>query len=94
LSASVETVAYFVVSEALANVVKHSRAKQATVDVTRDDGRLLIRVSDDGVGGADAHGGTGLTGLAQRVASVDGLLRLTSPSGGPTVLTAELPCGV
>jgi signal transduction histidine kinase len=94
LSASVETVAYFVVSEALANVVKHSRAKQAVVDVTRHDDRLLIRVSDDGVGGADAQGGTGLTGLAQRVASVDGRLRLTSPSGGPTVLTAELPCGV
>jgi signal transduction histidine kinase len=94
LSASVETVAYFVVSEALANVVKHARAKQAAVDVSRHDDRLLIRVSDDGVGGADARRGTGLTGLAQRVASVDGRLRLTSPSGGPTVLTAELPCGV
>lgn len=94
LSASVETVAYFVVSEALANVVKHSRAKQAAVDVSRHDDRLLIRVTDDGVGGADARHGTGLTGLAQRVASVDGRLRLTSPSGGPTVLTAELPCGV
>jgi signal transduction histidine kinase len=93
LSASVETVAYFVVSEALANVVKHSRAKQAAVDVSRAEDRLLIRVSDDGVGGADAQGGTGLTGLAQRVASVDGRLRLTSPSGGPTILTAELPCG-
>ena len=94
LSASVETVAYFVVSEALANVVKHSRAKQAAVDVSRRQDHLLIRVTDDGVGGADAQGGTGLTGLAQRVASVDGRLRLTSPSGGPTVLTAELPCGV
>jgi signal transduction histidine kinase len=93
LSASVETVAYFVVSEALANVVKHARAKQAAVDVARREDRLLIRVSDDGVGGADARRGTGLTGLAQRVASVDGRLRLTSPSGGPTVLTAELPCG-
>jgi signal transduction histidine kinase len=89
----VETVAYFVVSEALANVVKHARAKQATVDVTRDGDQLLIRVGDDGIGGADAQAGTGLTGLAQRVASVDGRLRLTSPSGGPTVLTAELPCG-
>ena len=94
LSASVETVAYFVVSEALANVVKHSRAKQAAVDVSRQQDNLLIRVTDDGVGGADARGGTGLTGLAQRVASVDGRLRLTSPSGGPTILTAELPCGV
>jgi len=94
LSASVETVAYFVVSEALANVVKHSRARQAAVDVSRHDDRLLIRVSDDGVGGADARHGSGLTGLAQRVASVDGRLRLASPSGGPTVLTAELPCGV
>ena len=68
LSASVETVAYFVVSEALANVVKHARARQAVVDVARHDDRLLIRVSDDGVGGADAQRGTGLTGLAQRVA--------------------------
>ncbi|GAA2060601.1 sensor histidine kinase [Catenulispora yoronensis] len=94
LSASVETVAYFVVSEALANVVKHSRASQAAVDVSRESDRLLVRVSDDGVGGANAAGGSGLTGLAHRVASVDGRLRLTSPSGGPTVLTAELPCGV
>ncbi|GAA2006372.1 hypothetical protein GCM10009838_85790 [Catenulispora subtropica] len=94
LSASVETVAYFVVSEALANVVKHSRASQASVEVAREADVLLVRVTDDGVGGADAHGGTGLTGLAHRVASVDGRLRLTSPTGGPTVLTAELPCGV
>ncbi|MBW8803657.1 MAG: sensor domain-containing protein [Catenulisporales bacterium] len=94
LSASVETVAYFVVSEALANVVKHSRASQASVEVTRQEDRLLIRVADDGIGGADTRSGTGLTGLAHRVASVDGRLRLTSPSGGPTVLTAELPCGV
>ncbi|NUR58238.1 MAG: sensor histidine kinase [Catenulispora sp.] len=94
LSASVETVAYFVVSEALANVVKHSHASQATVEVIREENHLLVRVTDDGVGGADAQSGTGLTGLAHRVASVDGRLRLTSPSGGPTVLTAELPCGV
>jgi signal transduction histidine kinase len=94
LSASVETVAYFVVSEALANVVKHSQASQATVEVIREEDHLLVRVTDDGVGGADAHSGTGLTGLAHRVASVDGRLRLTSPLGGPTVLTAELPCGV
>ncbi|NUR31082.1 MAG: sensor histidine kinase [Catenulispora sp.] len=93
LSASVETVAYFIVSEALTNVVKHSRASQASVDVARADDVLLVRVTDDGIGGADAAGGSGLTGLAHRVASVDGRLRLTSPSGGPTVLTAELPCG-
>ena len=94
LSASVETVAYFVVSEALANVVKHSQASQATVEVIREEDYLLVRVTDDGVGGADQQSGTGLTGLAHRVASVDGRLRLTSPLGGPTVLTAELPCGV
>ncbi|NUP46888.1 MAG: sensor histidine kinase [Catenulispora sp.] len=94
LSASVETVAYFVVSEALANVVKHSRASQASVEVTREDDRLLVRVRDNGIGGADAAGGSGLAGLAHRVASVDGRLRLTSPSGGPTTLTADLPCGV
>ncbi|MGH6657036.1 MAG: sensor histidine kinase, partial [Actinocrinis sp.] len=92
LPPSVETVAYFLVSEALANVAKHSNASEATVEVRAGADLLFVRIADDGVGGADPLRGTGLAGLAQRVASVDGALRVSSPIGGPTVLTAELPC--
>ncbi|MCK7624649.1 sensor histidine kinase [Streptomyces sp. RS10V-4] len=89
---AVEAVAYFVVSEALANVTKHARATRAAVEAVRTGDTLRVRVTDDGRGGADPSGGTGLTGLAQRVASVDGTLALDSPPGGPTVVTVELPC--
>lgn len=89
---TVEAVAYFVVSEALANVAKHSCARQAAVEVDLIGERLLLRVTDDGIGGADAALGSGLTGLAQRAASVDGTFELSSPVGGPTVITVELPC--
>ncbi|WP_372407590.1 sensor histidine kinase [Streptomyces luteireticuli] len=89
---AIEAVAYFVVSEALANVVKHAQASGAEVTVERFGGILLVVVSDDGVGGADAAGGTGLAGLAKRVASVDGTFSISSPVGGPTVVTVELPC--
>jgi signal transduction histidine kinase len=92
VSPAVEAVAYFVVSEALANIVKHAQASRADVTVERFGGILLIVVSDDGVGGADPSGGTGLDGLAKRVASVDGVFSLSSPDGGPTVLSVELPC--
>jgi signal transduction histidine kinase len=92
-------VAYFIVSEALANVVKHAQATRAEVSVTRADDMLRIAVTDDGCGGAlpttgpSADGaGTGLRGLAQRAAAVDGTLSIDSPPGGPTVVTAELPC--
>jgi signal transduction histidine kinase len=88
----VEAIAYFVVSEALSNVAKHSRASRAAVVVRRLDGLLRIVVSDDGVGGADPARGTGLRGLADRVSGVDGRLFVDSPPGGPTVLTVELPC--
>ncbi|MET7695740.1 histidine kinase [Streptomyces sp. NPDC005483] len=91
-SATVEAVAYFVVSEALANVVKHAEASRAEVTVERFGPTLLVVISDDGVGGADPAGGTGLAGLAKRVASVDGTLSVDSPVGGPTVMTVELPC--
>jgi signal transduction histidine kinase len=91
-SATVEAVAYFVVSEALANVTKHARATRAEVTVRRTGDLLQVAVTDDGAGGADPSGGTGLAGLAQRVSSVDGVLRISSPGGGPTSLTAELPC--
>ncbi|MFI9062113.1 sensor histidine kinase [Streptomyces sp. NPDC053429] len=94
---TVEAVAYFVVSEALANVAKHARARRCSVRVRRvmgDAGTDLLRVvvTDDGVGGADPASGTGLTGLRKRVGSVDGTLKINSPLGGPTVITVELPC--
>ncbi|MEV4924063.1 sensor histidine kinase [Streptomyces roseoverticillatus] len=89
---AVEAVAYFVVSEALANVVKHARAGRADVRVETRGGILLVVVTDDGVGGASPEGGTGLAGLAKRVASVDGTFSISSPAGGPTVVTVELPC--
>ncbi|MGA4540604.1 histidine kinase [Uniformispora flossi] len=92
---TLEAVAYFVVSEALTNVVKHARATRAEVEVGRIGKTLRVVVSDDGVGGADLAAvtvGTGLAGLAKRVASVDGTLSCRSPVGGPTVVTVELPC--
>ncbi len=97
-SPSVEAVAYFIVSEALTNVVKHAQATQAEVTVARERDLLRIAVADNGTGGAiigsagDAGAGTGLRGLAQRAASVDGTLTIDSPQGGPTVIAAELPC--
>ncbi|MEU9157459.1 sensor domain-containing protein [Streptomyces sp. NPDC048417] len=91
-AASVEATAYFVVAEALTNVAKHS-ADRATVAVRARGGRLTLTVTDDGRGGADSAGGSGLTGIRRRVAAHDGTLRLTSPAGGPTTLEAELPCG-
>ncbi|MFF4800033.1 histidine kinase [Streptomyces sp. NPDC001351] len=92
LSPTVESVAYFVVSEALTNVVKHAEASEAEVTVVRAGASLLVVIRDDGVGGARIGGGTGLSGLAKRVASVDGTLSVDSPAGGPTVITVELPC--
>ncbi|MGI5513191.1 histidine kinase [Streptomyces sp. CA-106131] len=91
-SPTIEAVAYFVVSEALTNVVKHAEASRAEVTVERFGPTLLVVISDDGVGGADPARGTGLVGLAKRVASVDGTLSVDSPVGGPTLMTVELPC--
>jgi signal transduction histidine kinase len=90
----VEAVAYFIVSEAIANVVKHAQATRAEVAATRAGDLLRITVTDDGRGGATpaAGDGTGLRGLAQRAAAVDGTLSIDSPPGGPTTITAELPC--
>ncbi|MBT2544724.1 sensor domain-containing protein [Streptomyces sp. ISL-44] len=96
--ATIEAVAYFVVSETLANVAKHARADRCRVRVERVPGRrgdlLRLTVTDDGVGGADPARGTGLVGLRKRVGSVDGTIMITSPLGGPTVITVELPCGL
>jgi signal transduction histidine kinase len=92
LPGPVETAAYFVVCEALANVAKHSGADRAGVRGGYADGRLVLQVRDDGRGGADAEGGSGLTGLADRVSVLDGRLSLSSPPGGPTLLRVEIPC--
>ena len=89
---TVEAVAYFMVSEALANVAKHAQASAARVDVWLDGALLRLSVADDGIGGADAARGSGLTGLAQRAASVDGRFEIVSPVGGPTTIMVELPC--
>ncbi|UXY29239.1 sensor histidine kinase [Streptomyces sp. HUAS TT20] len=88
---AIEGIAYFTVSELLQNISKHSRARQATVDVWRSDDRLMLQVTDDGVGGADVLAGSGLAGLAERLDAVDGILVVDSPAGGPTRITAELP---
>jgi signal transduction histidine kinase len=90
--ASVEAAAYFVVSEALTNVTKHSGATRANVTVRRSGDRLTIQVQDDGAGGASIAEGSGLAGLRDRVGALDGELHLLSPAGGPTVLMVEIPC--
>ncbi|MEU2112378.1 sensor domain-containing protein [Streptomyces sp. NPDC019507] len=87
---AIEGIAYFTVSELLQNVSKHSGARTASVDVWRAENRLMLQVTDDGRGEADAAG-SGLGGLAERLGSVDGLIVVDSPAGGPTVVTAELP---
>jgi signal transduction histidine kinase len=88
----VEAAAYYVVSEALANAGKHASATHAQVTVTRSGGVLRVRIADDGVGGADPASGSGLTGLADRVAALGGTLCVDSPVGAGTAITAELPC--
>jgi signal transduction histidine kinase len=92
-SPTVEAVAYFVVAESLTNVAKHAQASRVEVAVERAGDRLRIVVTDDGRGGAGLdRGGSGLRGLAQRAAGVDGTLDVDSPTGGPTTITVELPC--
>ncbi|MET7616614.1 sensor domain-containing protein [Streptomyces sp. NPDC005408] len=88
---AIEGIAYFTVSELLQNISKHAQAGRATVDVWRSQDRLMLQVTDDGRGGADLSGGSGLAGLAERLDAVDGILALDSPAGGPTTVTAELP---
>ena len=89
---TIEAIAYFVVSEALANIAKHAGAGRVDVVAHRVDDHLHLTISDDGVGGAVAYPGGGLAGLADRISGVDGSLRIDSPVGGPTTLTVELPC--
>jgi signal transduction histidine kinase len=89
----VELAAYFVVAEALTNVAKYAHAREATIRAWRDGEMAVVEVSDDGVGGADDSKGSGLRGLADRVEALDGRLRVVSPAGAGTIVTAELPCG-
>jgi signal transduction histidine kinase len=91
LPSPVERAAYFVVSEALANVAKHSGATRCEVRCRREGGQLVIEVWDDGKGGAEIEAGGGLAGLASRVAGVDGAFSVSSPLGGPTLIRAEIP---
>jgi signal transduction histidine kinase len=93
LPAPVELAAYFVASEALTNVAKYAQARVAHVLVTHAAGRLVVEVADDGIGGADVAGGSGLRGLADRVDALDGRLLVVSPPGEGTSVRAELPCG-
>jgi signal transduction histidine kinase len=91
LPADIEAVAYFVCSEALANIAKHAGASSVSVSVTTGDGRVRVAIEDDGRGGADPAGGTGLEGLADRVEALGGMLEIESPSGAGTRLEAEIP---
>jgi signal transduction histidine kinase len=90
--ADVETAAYFCACEGLTNAVKHARATKVRLSAARSRGRLVVSVVDDGIGGAAAHNGTGLTGLSDRVAAQGGTLTISSDSGRGTTLVAEFPC--
>ena len=93
LPAPLESAVYFAVAECLANAVKHAGATRAWISATSDGGVLRVRVGDDGRGGADPAG-SGLAGIARRLAAFDGALAVDSPAGGPTVVTVEVPCPV
>jgi signal transduction histidine kinase len=93
LPEAVEVAAYYLVAETLTNVAKHARAESARVEIRRNDGRLAVAVSDDGAGGADADGGSGLRGLEDRVEALGGRLAVVSPPGGGTRIMAEIPYG-
>ena len=92
LPAPVESAAYFAVCELLANVSKHAEARQTWVDIRHTDGMLRIGVTDNGHGGADPAHGSGLRGIERRLAAFDGVLAISSPLGGPTAVTMEIPC--
>ncbi|MFF5205052.1 histidine kinase [Streptosporangium sp. NPDC000396] len=92
LPSAVEVAAFYVVSEALANIARHSGANRASVRGQVTGRTLLLEIRDDGVGGADPSKGTGLTGLSDRLTVVDGRMSLSSPAGGPTVMRVEIPC--
>lgn len=89
---AIESAVYFAVAEALANVVKHADAERAAVELGYREGRLTAAVTDDGVGGATLGAGSGLPGVARRLEAFDGIIRVTSPPGGPTSILLEVPC--
>ncbi|MGW4058290.1 sensor histidine kinase [Amycolatopsis sp. NPDC004747] len=93
-SLAVETAAYFSVSELLNNAMKHSGADSGAINVHYEFGRLVINVSDNGRGGANTEGGSGLRGIEKRLAPLDGFVTILSPLGGPTMVTIEIPCGL
>jgi signal transduction histidine kinase len=92
LPAQVEAAAFYVISEALANIGKYAQASLARVSVSRENGYAVVEVDDDGVGGANPAGGSGLRGLVDRVEALDGTLEVVSPEGGGTHIRAEIPC--
>jgi signal transduction histidine kinase len=92
LPPTIETAAYFVIAEALTNVTKYAHARSITVKVVHENGDAVVEVRDDGVGGADPSEGSGLRGLSERIAALDGDLELDSPTGQGTTLRARLPC--
>jgi signal transduction histidine kinase len=94
LSAPVESACYFAIAEVLANAVKHSGARQVQLRIRHGDGLLRIEVSDDGVGCADPANGTGLQGIERRLGTFDGILAVSSPPGGPTMIVMEVPCAL
>jgi signal transduction histidine kinase len=88
----IESAIYFAVAECLANVVRHSGAAHAWIRLTHADGVLSATVGDDGRGGAEPQAGTGMLGVMRRLAAFDGTMVVSSPAGGPTVITLEVPC--
>jgi signal transduction histidine kinase len=94
LTAPVETACYFAVAEALANAVRHSGARRVHIRIQHTGGLLRVQVADDGAGGADPARGTGLRGVEQRLAAFDGILAVSSPPGGPTMIAMEVPCAL
>jgi signal transduction histidine kinase len=92
LGAPIESAAYFTVAECLANIAKHAGATRAWVELSHPPGLLTVVVGADGRGGADPSAGTGMRGVARRLAAFDGTMRVSSPAGGPTLVTLEVPC--
>jgi signal transduction histidine kinase len=92
LAAPLEAAAYFAISEVLTNAAKHAKAQRVQIELRHDGGVLRMAVTDDGVGGASVSAGGGLSGVARRLATFDGIIAVSSPLGGPTVVTMELPC--
>jgi signal transduction histidine kinase len=94
LPAPIETACYFAVAELLTNAAKHSSGREAQVDVRHADGRLRVEVTDFGLGGADPAAGSGLAGVEKRLAAFDGIMAISSPAGGPTIVVLEVPCAL